>query len=65
MKRLISKRHFEKVKVLFGVNTIEEIKQLFETFSDEINKHMRYTTTFSYVAPLSHHINYKEIGTSI
>lgn len=65
LKRLISKRHFEKVKVLFGVNTIEEIKQLFETFSDEINKHMRYTTTFSYVAPLSHHINYKEIGTSI
>lgn len=65
LKRLISKRHFEKVKVLFNVNTIEELKQLFNSFSEDINQNMRYPGSWGYVSELSQHINYDEIGTSI
>ena len=65
LRRLISKRHFEKVKVLFNVNTIEELKQLFSSFNDEINNYMRYSGAWGHVPSLSQHINYDEIGTSI
>lgn len=65
LRRLISKRHFEKVKVLFSVNTVEELKQLFSSFNEEINNYMRYSGTWSHVPSLSQHINYEAIGTSI
>ena len=55
----------EKVKVLFSVNTVEELKQLFSSFNKEINNYMRYSGTWSHVPSLSQHINYEEIGTSI
>ena len=65
LKRLISKRHFAKIKILFGVNTIDELKTLFNSFDEELNKYMRHQGTFNYVAPLKYHINIEEIGTSI
>lgn len=64
LRRLISKRHFEKIKVLFNVNTVEELKQLFKQFSNDANDYIHYSSKCS-VLPLSHHIKYDEIGTSI
>ena len=65
LRRLISKRHFEKVKVLFQVNTVEELKKLFARFNEESNTRMRYSGTWNYVPSLRQHINYDEIGTSV
>lgn len=65
LKRLISKRHFEKVKVLFGVETIDELKQLFSQFNEEINAQIRHYGSMYNVLPLKHHINFDEIGTYI
>lgn len=65
LSRLISKRHFEKTKVLFGVNTVDELKILFKSFNEEDNQNMRYSVSSDHVAPLSYHIDYDKIGTSI
>lgn len=61
LRRLVSKRHFEKIKVLFNVNTVDELKQLFNQFNEDVNKGMSYSAKGS-VLPLKHHINYDEIG---
>ncbi|MBR1754863.1 hypothetical protein IJ732_08520, partial [bacterium] len=65
LKKLISRRHFEKIKILFEVNTIEELKQLFNNFSEDANNYMSYSGGSGHVMPLKHHIDYDEIGTSI
>lgn len=62
LKRLISKRHFEKIKVLFGVKTTEELKQLFSQFNEEINTQIRHYGSMYGIMPLKNHINYDEIG---
>lgn len=65
LKRLISKRHFEKVKVLFDVNTPQEMIELFKTFNEEKYKNYGYERSFETVPFLSYHINFNEIATSI
>lgn len=65
LKRLVSRRHFEKIKILFGVKTITELKELFGNFNDESNQQVRYLTTFQHLMSLNYHIKYEEIGSSI
>ncbi len=65
LKRLISKRHFEKVKVLFGVDTVDELKSLFRSFNEAENANVRHPGTVYSVMPIKHQINIDEIATSV
>ncbi len=65
LKRLISKRHFEKVKALFNVDTPKELIDLFNTFNNEKYANIGYDRAFDSVPVLSYHILPDSIATSI
>ena len=65
LKRLVSKRHFEKVKALFNVDTPKELIDLFNTFNNEKYANIGYDRAFVSVPVLSYHILPDSIATSI
>lgn len=64
--RLESKRYFEKVKMLFGVDTVEQLKERFNELEekDERNNHrVAFSGASSSVTPLYRLIDKDNIGT--
>lgn len=64
--RLISMRHFEKVKVLFNVQTAEELRELLkkDKETDKNSDGWRYPNAFDSVAPIYSLIDIDKIGTT-
>ncbi|MEO7922973.1 MAG: SEFIR domain-containing protein [Chitinophagaceae bacterium] len=64
--RLISLRHFEKVKVLFNVQTVEELKEVLKKYkeTDKDSHGWRYSNAFDSVIPIYSLIDIEEIGTT-
>jgi hypothetical protein len=62
--RLISKRHFEKVKVIFNVNTPQELKDRLLKIKEtnQFSAGIRYPNTFEYVKPIYSMINVDNIA---
>lgn len=54
LQRLISKRFFDKAKVLFSVTTPEELKQKISDFTIEGNR--GYSHAFDSIPAITHHI---------
>lgn len=63
--RIISYRHFEKVKILFNVKTVKELQdKLNELKKNEINRQsVGYSNSFDRVIPIYNLINIEKIGT--
>lgn len=61
LERLISKRHFEKVKDLFGVNTPYELIGKLQKIVDLGNR--GYHNSFDSINPIGYHIDPKQICT--
>jgi len=65
--KLVSKRHFEKVKQLFDVNTIEELKnkliELEEIEGNSYYSQIGYSGSFERVSPIYRIIDKENIGT--
>jgi len=63
--RLLSKRHFEKVKVLFNINTIKELQDKIKEFKDSANNQngIGYSRSFYRIIPLYNLIEIEKIGT--
>lgn len=63
--RMESKRHFEKIKVLFGVESIDELKDKLKTLEENDSKQPRvaYLGSFDSVIPLYRLIDKEKIGT--
>ena len=66
LDRLVSKRHFEKVKKLFNVSSINELKEKLSEIqkNDNNNDRMRYSGTFDSVTPIYQVINTEKLGTT-
>jgi hypothetical protein len=64
--RLVSKRHFEKVKILFNVDTIEELQDKLKRIKEEDKnpERIRYNGSFDSVRPIYSMINIDAIGTT-
>lgn len=64
-ERLASKRYFEKIKVVFGVNTVDEFREKLTKLEEKGNNNnsMRYNGSFDSVAPLYRIIDKDKIGT--
>lgn len=62
--RMESKRHFEKVKILFNVDTLEEFKKKLETLeeNDAGSNKTRYPDTYNFVIPLYKLIDKEKLG---
>jgi hypothetical protein len=62
--RMVSQRHFEKVKVLFNVNTFQEFKDLIANFktTDKDAYSIRYSNAFDSVMPIYERIDIDRIG---
>ena len=61
LERLISKRHFEKLKLLFNVNTIEELKLKVQKVNEiQADKLERWDYDFPHI---NHAFNFDTIGT--
>ena len=63
LRRLVSKRHFNKIKILFNVNTDAEMKKLMNEFNEETNKYIRHDNCWNCVPNLKWHINPDDICT--
>lgn len=63
--RLISKRHFEKVKLLFSVSNPKELQDKLTTIqqNDKNPERVRYSGSFDYVIPIYKIIDINKIGT--
>ena len=63
--RLISLKHFEKVKILFGVKTVKELQEkLIEIKTADKNpERIRYSGSFDSVIPIYQLIEIEKIGT--
>ena len=63
--RLISQRHFEKVKVLFNVNTVKELQEKLTAIQviDKNPNGIGYSQSFDRVAPIYTLIEIEKIGT--
>jgi len=63
--KLESKRYFEKVKILFGVETIDELKEKLKTLEEnDTNPHrFAYSGSFDSVTPLYRLIDKEKLGT--
>lgn len=63
--RLVSLRHFEKVKVLFNVNTVKELQEKIAAFqtADKNQNGMGYSLSFDRVIPIYKLIASDKIGT--
>ncbi|MBN3555489.1 TIR domain-containing protein [Fictibacillus nanhaiensis] len=59
LQKLISRRHFEKVKYLFGAQTISRLKEIFNTLE---NPYSRGYGSFNLVYDIKSHINPEDIG---
>lgn len=64
-QRLISKRHFEKIKVLFNVNTVKELQEKIQTFQtiDTNTNSIIYSRSPYSILPIYKVIELSEIGT--
>lgn len=62
IRKLSKKSHFDKVKCIFEVNTINEMKELFDKASYEQYKQYRLGTELYYPLPIYESINYENIG---
>jgi hypothetical protein len=64
--RLISLRHFEKVKCLFAVNTPKELQEKLENVknSDKSGNGFGYSNSFDKVTPIYNLIDVEKIGTT-
>ncbi|MEZ4839360.1 toll/interleukin-1 receptor domain-containing protein [Flavobacterium sp.] len=64
--KLSSKRHFEKVKPIFNVETIEEFKELINNYKDSKKgvDRIRYSRGFEVIPFLFEMINLDEIGSN-
>jgi SEFIR domain. len=58
LQRLTSKRHFEKVKILFNIKTKEEMQSLIEKFSNPYNG---YSSSFDNIPDIKNHIKSEEV----
>jgi hypothetical protein len=65
-ERLISLRHFEKVKIIFAVQTVQELKDLLTKTkaNDKDANSVRYSNSFDSVRPIYEVINIEKIGTT-
>lgn len=63
--RLVSQRHFEKIKILFNVKTVKELQdKLIENKENDKNpERMGYSNSFDRVIPIYNIINIEKIGT--
>lgn len=64
--RLESKRHFEKVKILFGVNSVEQLKERLNELEEKdmrSNQRVAYSRSFDSVTPLYRLIDKEKLGT--
>lgn len=64
-RKLTSKKHFEKVKDLFEVETVEDLKEKIQLADNYFSK-QRYgfsRAIFSYVKPIGHYVKLDEIYT--
>ena len=63
--RLISQRHFEKVKLLFNVKTPKELQEKITTIQveDKNPDRIRYSNSFESVIPIYRLIDIEKIGT--
>ncbi|WP_448698606.1 SEFIR domain-containing protein [Mucilaginibacter sp. AW1-3] len=61
--KLISKRHFEKVKGLFDVNTPIELIEKLNLFQSEESNNMRYSGSWSSVPNISRLIDAEKVAT--
>lgn len=64
--RITSKRHFEKVKVLFNIQTPDELKHKLEYLEQNQKqiREIRYANSFDYVQPLFKMIDKDKIATT-
>lgn len=64
--RLVSQRHFEKIKVLFNVETVKELQdKLIEIKQNDKNPdRMGYSNSFDRVIPIYNIIDIEKIGTT-
>jgi hypothetical protein len=64
--RMVSKRHFEKVKFLFDVNTISELQDKLKKIKekDKNSNHIGYSNSIDFVCPIYSIINIDTIGTT-
>lgn len=63
--RLVSKRHFDKVKILFNVNTPKELQEKLSNIQAEDTNpvRIRYSNSFDSVTPIYRLIEIEKIGT--
>ena len=62
--RLSSHKHFEKVKILFNIETVDELKKkLIEIKKNDTNPRMVGYNSFSYLKPIYEVIDIENIGT--
>lgn len=59
LKRLINLRHFNKIKILFKINTVEEMKKIFKEF---VNPYRGYNGICASIPNITSHVNPDEIG---
>jgi TIR domain len=62
--RMISLRHFEKVKTVFNINTIAELKDILVKAEQKEYQHIGYTNGADYVIPFHKLIDKNKIGTA-
>jgi hypothetical protein len=64
--RLISLRHFEKVKILFGVSTVKELKDKLSIIqkNDRNSQPLRYSSAYDSIAPIYKAIEVEKIATT-
>ena len=62
IRKLSKKSHFNKVKCIFKVNTINEMKTKFSSIPYETYTHYTLGNSFYYPLPLYESINYENIG---
>ena len=65
ISRLVSLRHFEKVKVLFNINTVKELQDKLLAFreADKNQNRVKYSHSFNSVIPIYSLIEIEKIGT--
>lgn len=63
--RLVSQRHFDKVKVLFNVSTVKEFQEKIKTFqaSDNGQNRIGYSRSFDRVRPIYELVEIDKVGT--
>lgn len=62
LRKLVSKRYFEKIKVLFNVNTEDEMKLVIENSKNHVRG---YSNSFGHIPSIQNYIKPEEICTSI